>query len=419
MTGGLSRRPRMVAIQLAASLLLWSAARADDPEASRSPPLTEPFDLPEPTLETGFRYLDNALRLNPQISFQSLFSSNVLELPAPARRDAGVILSPAVDAGYEKNGFSTSLILSGRYTNYFMYNTQEKKEYLLQSSTKQKLDDAWSVSLDATSRQNTVSRAVLGATPKMSNIIDAREYKGTISYSHGALFADISLRLKEGWQRTYNSATRRTTTRYHRSIYDQINKAGYRFDTDNSVYALLAVNRSIYAISDSYDRDAHGYLAGAGFTAALSEKVHLEGQFGQLLQEFADPRFKTVSTLTGFMTLNWQIDKTWSTKVSWSRVASEIISEGTPGVTVSTYGLTLNKQLLPALLVEARAEWTVQKAIQMPITYDLLMLSIGAEHKLNTHINAEYGYRYKLQNTSDNSGNFISHVVGAGLTYKF
>lgn len=419
MTGGLFRCQTMVAMQLSASLLLCCAARAEDREARGSPPLTEPLDVPVPTPATGFRYLDGALRLSPQISFMPQFSSNVLELPAPARADTGVILSPAMDAAYETGGFNTKLILSGRYTNYFLYDTQNRKEHLISSTTRQNLDDAWSLQFNATMRRNNVSGAALGATPQMSNIIDAQQYTGTISYDRDALFADFSLRLKKGWQRTYNGATHKTTTRYNRSMFDQINKVGYRFDADNSLYALFAVNRTVYSVSDAYDRNAHGYLAGLGFTAALWKNVRLKGQIGQLSQKFADPRFKAVSTLTGFVTLNWQIDRTWNAEVSWSRVASELISEGTPGVGVTTYGLTLGKQLLPALLVEASAEWTVQKAIQLPITYDLLTLSIGARHELSPHTTVEYGYRYKLQNTSDNSENFSSHVVGAGINYKF
>lgn len=419
MTGGLPRWYRMIMIQLSAGLLLCSVARAGDTETDKSLPLTEPFDLPRSTAATGFRYLDGRLSLNPQISFQPLFSSNALELPAPTRSDVGIILSPSVNARYEKNGFSTTLVTVGRYTKYFLYDTQDKNEYMLTSSTRQKLDEAWSLQVDAQTRRNIVSAAALGATPQMTNIIDAQEYTGTISYDRSNTFVNISLRLKNGWQSVYNGATSSRKTSYKRSMFDQINKVGYRFDADNTIYVLFSLNRSIYDVSDAYDRDSRGHLAGVGFTAALWEKLRLKGQFGQLSQKFADPRFKPVSTLAGFMTLNWQIDKTWSAEASWSRVASELIADGTPGVAVNTYGLTLNKQLLPTVLVEARAEWTVQEAIQLPTTYDLLTMSIGAKHDLTPHMTAEYGYRYKYQNTSDNSENFISHTVGAGLTYKF
>ncbi|MGV6872138.1 outer membrane beta-barrel protein [Pseudochelatococcus sp. B33] len=426
MTGGWSRRHRIVATQFPACLIMCLSAQADDrtprqddPAAGRPPPLTEPLDVPTVTPVTGFRYLDGALTLSPQLSFQSLFSSNVLEGPHPFQADVGIVLAPAIDISYLKNGFSTSLVASGRYTNYVLNDSQDKKEYLLKSSTKQKLGDVWSLGLDATVRENIVSSAALGAIPQKLNVLDAQEYKGTISYSEGAIFADIALRLKEGRQRTRDGSTQETTTRYARSVLDQINKIGYRFDTDRSVYALLAMDRSEYSISDAYDRDSYGYLAGIGFSYALSETLLLKGQLGHLWQDFADPRFKIVSTLTGFMNLNWRMDESWRAELSWSREASELIYEGTPGITVDTYGLALYKQLLSHLLVEARAEWTVQKAIQLPVTYDLLMLSIGAQHTLSPHTSVEYGYRYKWQNTSDNSENFVDHVVGMGLTYKF
>jgi hypothetical protein len=378
-----------------------------------------PLDVPNPTPATGFRYLNGALEIAPQLSLISLYSTNVLETPPPAQGDLGLVVAPALNIKYDKGIYGGSFVASGRYTDYVLFDTVEKKEYLLNPSIYGKLNDQWTVNASYSNSMQAVSNGSLGSTLAALNTIATQQYKGGLNYDNGPIFAEMSIQRKDRQTFAQQIGSEATSTLYEFNDYDVINKVGYNFNSTDKIYALFSLDRTIYTRSDAFDRNSIGDLVALGYAYALNPAVKLTGQIGYLSQDYADRRFAIVNSPIGFVKLNWQLDETWSTEASVSRLASELVFAGTPGIFVDTYDVALRKQYDPKTLLEARVQWIVQQAIQLPIVYKELSLSLGGQYLWDEHTTVECGYKFNIQHTSDNSQNFVEHVVGAGVTYKF
>ncbi|OYX70285.1 MAG: hypothetical protein B7Y95_16010 [Rhizobiales bacterium 32-66-11] len=407
-----------IASSVAADNLPTNAPQENNQDTGTATPVRA-LKVPEVTPTTGFRYLDGALVVAPQISFDSLYSTNVLELPPPTSGDLGLVAAPAINIKYDAGNYGGALAASYRYTNYVLHDTLVKKEYLFNPSAFGKINEYWTSNSSYKATQQAVSNAALGAVPKALNTITKQQYKTGLDYAQGPWFGEIAVSMKDSQFYSQSIGSGATTSLYELADFNQISKLGYNFNKTDKVYALVALDRTIYTMTDLYDRNSLGYLAAVGFAYAFNPALNISGQLGYLMQDYADPRFAIVSTLVGYAKLKWQMDATWSTELNWSRLASELVYPGTPGIFINTYDVALRKQYDPKTLIEARVQYIVQEAIQLPIEYDEWVYSIGCQYVWNDHTTIEYGYKFNHQITSDNSQNFDEHIIGGGITYKF
>lgn len=377
-----------------------------------------PLKIPTETPQTGFRYFDGALVITPQISFDSFYSTNVLQQPTP-QGDLALVVAPAINIKYDQPTFGAAFVASGRYTDYVIKNIAEKKEYLVTPSFYGNIADGWVMRSFYKTSQQYISNAALGAVPSALNIIGNQQYRSNIEHDLGSWHFEFGLSLKNNQTYAESVTTSASATLYEYSDLSQINKIQYNFSKTDFVYVIGTVDKNTYTMTDTYDRDSTGLLAAVGLNYVFSDALSLKGQIGYLRQDYADPRFEIVSTFVGFATLNYKMTQAWSAELNWSRLASELVYPGTPGIFINTYDFALKNQYDPKTLYETRAQWIVQEAVQLPIVYETLVLSIGGTYLYNDHLSFEYGYKYNWQITSDDSQNFTEHVVGAGVTYKF
>ncbi|MBP2227695.1 hypothetical protein J2847_000977 [Azospirillum agricola] len=406
------------------------AVAVRDPDAQRGEATgrteaTQPLDVPDGAASLGL--LGGALAVAPKLSLHSVYTTNALK---DSSRIDGVrlVTAPALTLRTGKDLFGGAAggeaTGSARLTRYLAGGVQSLGEYLAGGSVFVRPADGLTVTGGITVTRQQLSQGSLNAVSGASSTVrEGTKYSLGVSHAPGPL--ETSLRLSRD-ERRYAAVSRggQTIDLTGRDNDETIAvaKLAYKGATSFQPHLLASVNRNVYVRDTSrqfYDRDSRGWQIAAGLQAKPLAGVSVSGQLGLLRQDYDDPRFSPVVGPVGNATLRWDIAADWAATLEWSRMAAEYVYPGTPGIFVSGYGGRLSHQWSSALLLEARLDSTVQRAIQLPVTYRELTATVGGAWTLAPWAVLEFGYMYDIQYTSTGEDEYTAHSLGAGLTVSF
>lgn len=146
-----------------------------------------------------------------------------------------------------------------------------------------------------------------------------------------------------------------------RWIFRETLRVGYDFTPGYEGYVRGTLNQRRYETTPDdtgFDRDSKGYEAVGGMKFGISEITSLDVYAGYLSQSYDDPRLPNVEGPGYGGQLNWSPRREWQIAGSVARSVDESILNEYASYLNTTYALSANYQLVPALRFDARLSYS-------------------------------------------------------------
>lgn len=177
-----------------------------------------------------------------------------------------------------------------------------------------------------------------------------------------------------------------------RWVYSETLRVGYEFVRGYEAFVRGTLNQRRYENTPDdtgFNRDSDGWEGVGGINVGLTEVTNIELYAGYLSQEYDDPRLASVDGLTYGGRLNWSPRREWVLAASIDRSVQETIETDFSSYLATTYAISANYQLMPALRFDASLSYSTFDFERNPGSTaqdrddDMVMAQLGVRYYLN------------------------------------
>ncbi len=177
-----------------------------------------------------------------------------------------------------------------------------------------------------------------------------------------------------------------------RWVYSETLRVGYELVRGYEAFVRGTLNQRRYENTpddSGFNRDSDGWEGVGGVNIGLTEVTNIELYAGYLSQEYDDPRLASIDGLTFGGRLNWSPRREWVLAASIDRSVQETIETNFSSYLATTYAVSANYQLMPALRFDASLSYSTFDFERNPgVTTqdredDMIMAQLGLRYYLN------------------------------------
>lgn len=207
-----------------------------------------------------------------------------------------------------------------------------------------------------------------------------------------------------------------------RTVYRMSLRAGYELAPEYEGFVRAIYNIRAYedAIDDNgLDRDSTGYELVAGAVADFTGVTFGEVSFGYLSQDIDDAQLETVAGVSFGAKVTWN-PTTLTTVKGWAnRKVEETTQNTVSGVLKSTFGASVDHELLRQLLLHFEISYGLQEFEGSTREDDSFGVELGARYMLSRNYYLGLNYLYFSRDSTVASSDYERNIfmVRLGLQY--
>ncbi len=158
-----------------------------------------------------------------------------------------------------------------------------------------------------------------------------------------------------------------------------------------------------------YMRNSDGYRASIGALFRISPALSGEASVGVMVRNYADPRFKTITTPAADANIRWQAAQNTAAVLFLDRSIEETTLSGSPAYIYTVTGGRVEQTLRPDLTGFVRAAFAHSEFQQSSRWDNEADVSAGVRYYLTSLVYVGVDYRYTQRVSGDSSVNFSRH----------
>lgn len=213
-----------------------------------------------------------------------------------------------------------------------------------------------------------------------------------------------------------------------RWTYSEALRVGYEFVRGYEAFVRGTLNQRRYENTpddSGFNRDSDGWEGVGGINVGLTDVTNIELYAGYLSQEYDDPRLASIDGLTYGGRLNWSPRREWQFAASIDRSVQETIETNFSSYLATTYAVTANYQLMPALRFDASLSYSTFDFERNPGSTaqdrddDMIMAQLGVRYYLNQNFYVRGSVAQSHYSSSTPNSDYDRSVVFLSLGAQY
>jgi len=325
-----------------------NAPRAEDDSAAQQDAWALLQEQPE-----GYRL--GTFLVQPEAALSGVYDSNIFATRSDEIEDGILVFSPGVEVTSDWERHKLDLDLGGAFGRYASHTDEDYDDYWIDADGRYDFSDSSNVfgglgfSREHEDRGSPEDSA---AGDEPTTYQSRRVHAGT-SQNRGK----AGLRLGGTYEQLdYDDAGPLSNEDRNREMLGAGARLSYELHPQYSLYGQGVWDGRIY--DERYDdygfeRDSHGYRAGAGVQATFSNRLRGDAYLGYLRQEYEDPRFSTVNELDFAGSLRFRATARTTLSMELDRSLEETTLPDSSGYLYTSLSSSVHYRLTPRMNVNA------------------------------------------------------------------
>jgi hypothetical protein len=191
-------------------------------------------------------------------------------------------------------------------------------------------------------------------------------------------------------------------------------RAGYEIVPSYEAFIKASYNGREYdaSVDDAgFNRDSDGYLIVGGVRIDLSGKVAGDLFVGYRSQDYDDPALKTVNGISYGAALTWNATGLTTAKIDIKRSIEETTQIGASGYFATSFGLSIDHELLRNLLIGAKVNYAINDYEGISREDDHYGGHLYGKYMLHRNFYATLTYDYRQRDSSVSGDDYTKNLI--------
>jgi hypothetical protein len=180
-------------------------------------------------------------------------------------------------------------------------------------------------------------------------------------------------------------------------------RQAYDVSDDYGLFVELAATNTDYdqkVDDDGFERSSDAAEVLAGATVDITGKAYGEAYLGYRSWNFDDPRYDNIDGLAFGLDMSWNLTGLTTLTLQAEQAVEATTFEDASGIDRSTFGATIDHELLRNLIVSALAEFSTEDFDGIDRDDDVFTAGISARYMLNRYLYVHLGVDHAARDSS-------------------